>query len=204
MSLIIIDFEASSLLPGSFPIEVGWVHEDGSGESHLIRPADSWLDPARGNPGWSQESEAVHGISLAELQEHGEPADVVARRAEAVLCRPDVLPCSDAPPCDGYWLDRLFDAGGVRRQVKLTDIHSVYDWACRGLAVLLPPVDAPERRAAERRMQDIALDIIGDAEVAESERLSVRHRALEDAQSLWRTRQAILAAVQQRLQEAGL
>ena len=53
MSIVILDIEASSLLPGSFPIEIGWIYEDGSGESHLIRPAPAWLDPAHGNPAWS-------------------------------------------------------------------------------------------------------------------------------------------------------
>ena len=36
--------EASSLGDHSYPIEVGWVLEDGSPESHLIRPPPEWTD----------------------------------------------------------------------------------------------------------------------------------------------------------------
>ncbi len=64
VTVIIVDLEASSLLPGTFPIEVAWVFEDGSGEAHLIRPVAEWLDPARDNPGWSAQGEKIHGISL--------------------------------------------------------------------------------------------------------------------------------------------
>ena len=62
-----VDFEASSLRSGSFPIEVAWVNEDGQGESYLIRPAEGW------NPEWSPQSERTHGIALAALLEHGVP-----------------------------------------------------------------------------------------------------------------------------------
>ena len=51
--ILFLDFEASSLLPGSFPIEVAWVDETGQGESYLIRPHEGWLDEVAGNPGWS-------------------------------------------------------------------------------------------------------------------------------------------------------
>ena len=37
-----LDFEASSLEKGGFPVEVGWVLEDGAEEAHLIRPAPDW------------------------------------------------------------------------------------------------------------------------------------------------------------------
>ncbi len=37
-----IDVEASSLSEYSFPIEVGWVLEDGTGTSYLIRPEPTW------------------------------------------------------------------------------------------------------------------------------------------------------------------
>jgi hypothetical protein len=35
---VFLDFEASSLGKNGYPIEVGWVFEDGACEAHLIRP----------------------------------------------------------------------------------------------------------------------------------------------------------------------
>ena len=45
--LVFLDFEASSLGKRSYPIEVGWVFEDGRSEAHLIRPAPGTLRPRR-------------------------------------------------------------------------------------------------------------------------------------------------------------
>ena len=42
--LAFLDFEASSLGKKSYPIEVAWVFEDGTSESHLITPAPEWTD----------------------------------------------------------------------------------------------------------------------------------------------------------------
>jgi hypothetical protein len=42
--LAFLDFEASSLGKKSYPIEVAWVFEDGTSESHLIKPAPEWTD----------------------------------------------------------------------------------------------------------------------------------------------------------------
>jgi DNA polymerase III epsilon subunit-like protein len=54
--LAFLDFEASSISNKSYPIEVGWVFEDGSGEDFLIRPEQSWTD-------WSANAQAIHGIT---------------------------------------------------------------------------------------------------------------------------------------------
>ena len=53
-----LDFEASSLEKGGFPVEVGWVLEDGTEEAHLIRPAPDWTV-------WSAEAEAIHHLPRA-------------------------------------------------------------------------------------------------------------------------------------------
>jgi hypothetical protein len=203
MTLFFLDFEASSLLPGSFPIEVAWVAEDGTSESHLIRPADHWLDAARGHPGWSPESEMIHGISLESLMREGEPVEVVARRTEDVLTRLTALVCSDSPPSDGYWLQRLLEAGNMRREVPIVDIYTVYGWSCRALLHLLPPIDHPDRSRGEQRVSNLSREIVGRAEEAEHVAQRIRHRALPDALSLWRTQQAIKAEVRRQLQEAG-
>ena len=201
MTLIIVDVEASSLLPGGFPIEIGWVLEDGVGESHLIKPADDWLDSKRGHPGWSVESERIHGISLQTLLEDGEPVEAVARRAEAVLTPSTVLACSDAPSYDAAWLQRLFEAGGVRRTVSVVDMQVVYGWACRALLALLPPPDNSEREREEQRIRNLTREIVERAEEVEHVSRRVRHRALPDAMSLWRTRQAIIEEVRRHLRD---
>ena len=203
MALVFLDFEASSLLPGSFPIEVAWVLADGTGESHLIKPADGWLDPARGNPGWSAESERVHGIPLSTLMEQGKPAEEVAARAEAVLSSIQVLACSDAPSHDAYWLQRLYEAGGIRRDASLVDVRRVYGMLCRPLLDLLPPVDDPDRWRVEQRVRNLSAEIVARAEEAEHVRQRVRHRALPDAQALWRTHVAIRQEVARHLREGG-
>ena len=203
MALVFLDFEASSLLPGSFPIEVAWVLEDGSGESHLIRPADGWLDPARGNPGWSPQSERVHGISLSTLAEDGKPAEKVAAMAQAVLSSPQVLACSDAPSHDAYWLQRLYEAGGIRRDATLVDVRRVYGMLCRPLLDLLPAVDDPDHWRVDQRVRNLSAEIVARAEEAEHVRQRVRHRALLDAQALWRTHVAIREEVARHLREAG-
>ena len=50
--IVFLDFEASSLSDDSYPIEVGWVFEDGRTEAHLIRPAPAWTD-------WDPAAEAI-------------------------------------------------------------------------------------------------------------------------------------------------
>jgi hypothetical protein len=72
-----LDLEASSLLPGGFPIEIAWVDETGHGESYLICPADVWLDEDKDHPNWSWESEQVHRIRLSTLLVEGIPHDDV-------------------------------------------------------------------------------------------------------------------------------
>ncbi|MEI4263634.1 3'-5' exonuclease [Roseovarius sp. D0-M9] len=70
-----LDFEASSLSPDSWPIEVGlsWL-ENGYVQtwSSLIRPASNWslFD-------WSLQSAAVHGITLEALHDAPIAAEVV-------------------------------------------------------------------------------------------------------------------------------
>jgi hypothetical protein len=58
-SPIFIDFEASSLGAGSFPIEVAWSRPDGSIGSYSIRPLPEWID-------WDDYTEQkIHHISRA-------------------------------------------------------------------------------------------------------------------------------------------
>jgi DNA polymerase III subunit epsilon len=103
MSLIFIDFEASSLSSQSYPIEIGcaWIEHDSVVQaSDLIRPDPTWP------PDWSHESAAVHGIRRGAL-EHAEPAIVIAGRFVPLLTGRTIV--CDAPEFDGRWLGRLVE-----------------------------------------------------------------------------------------------
>ena len=202
--ILFLDFEASSLLPGSFPIEVAWVDETGQGESYLIRPHEEWLDEAAGNPGWSAASAAVHGVGLETLMTEGVAAERVARRAAEVLCRSNVVACSDNPGFDGGWLETLLDAGRLRPSSALVDVRQAYVWACRPLRALFPPGPTISTEDADLRFRDLAKEIIAGAVEAEALRPRVHHRALPDAESLWRTWRAIRAEVGRRAARAGV
>jgi hypothetical protein len=105
---VFMDFEASGLTADSYPIEIAWVFEDGSGgESHLIRPADGWT-------AWTAAGEETHGISREKLTAEGAPADAVARRAVEALSGHDLY--ASAPEWDGKWLSDLLEAGGFARE----------------------------------------------------------------------------------------
>ena len=195
-----VDFEASSLLPGSFPIEVAWVDMDGVGESHLIRPTEEWLDGGRG---WSHQSEAVHGISLDTLMRDGEPPERVARRTAEVLAVAGLIVCSDAPGYDGHWMEMLLAEGGQQRGVRLADVAQLYGFACRPLLDGLVQLDGLERERAEAGIRNLAREIVAGAEEAERLRLRVRHRALADAEGLWWTWMAVQAEVARHLAEGG-
>ena len=197
-----VDFEASSLLPGSFPIEVAWVDMHGQGESYLIRPTNEWLDDGYG---WSHQSEAVHGISLDMLMREGTPLERVAKRAVDVLSPRGVMAFSDAPGYDGAWMDELLAAGETRksrhlrgRAVRLFDVTQSYGWACRPLLDTLASLDGAEREDAERLVRRTAMEIITRAQQAEAMRSRVQHRALVDAESLWRTWRAVREEVERR------
>lgn len=177
-----IDFEASSLRPGSFPIEVAWVDMHGHGESHLIRPAPDWLS----SDGWEWDavSESVHGISLEVLMRDGKDAGMVARRLAKAIG--DAQAYSDAPGHDGAWLECLLDEGGRAGAVKLSSVRTAYGMACLPFFERLPKDEGivkGVRWAMEtRRMRQV----VRAAEEAEEELPRV-HRALPDALALWRT-----------------
>lgn len=165
-----LDFEASSLRDDSYPIEVGWVFEDGREEAHLIRPAPSWTD-------WDVSAEGVHGIGRETLLAEGEPHEAVARRVLDELAPHAVY--VGAPSWDGRWLSVLLRAGGFpRHAMRFHDSdEAMMEAALAGLAGAYPP--------------DLLKQAAGD--LVERERLAaahrpVAHRALPDARAerdLW-------------------
>ena len=104
LSPVFIDFEASSLSPNSWPIEVGVAWLDGHRveiRSKLIKPHNIWdLDD------WSDESAAVHNIPFHDL-ENAESAEEVARWLKTEVGGRMLV--SDAPKFDQHWLDRLMN-----------------------------------------------------------------------------------------------
>lgn len=177
-----IDFEASSLLPGSFPIEVAWVDQHGVGESHLIRPAADWM--SEDGAEWDAVSEDVHGISLETLLRDGEDAGVVARRlVQAIGAAPAY---SDATGYDGAWLETLLDEGGQSGAVRLCSVLEAYSSACQPLFDRLPKKPGLVRNALQA-MQVLRARHLVDAAVAAEAHSPRIHRALPDAVAMWRT-----------------
>ena len=149
---IFIDFEASSLdLISSYPIEVGIGSQSGA-FGWLIRPVGSWRD-------WSEDSEAVHGISKDRLQREGLPVREVCKALNDHIR--EVCFC-DAYTFDQFWLTRLFRAAGIQPTFRLESVVE-----------LLTP------------RQAVRWPVIRRAWLSES---GIRvHRAVEDARTAFET-----------------
>lgn len=165
---VFLDFEASSLAKASYPIEVGWVFEDGTEEAHLIRPAPAWTD-------WDASAEALHHISRDRLLSEGEPHGAVAQRMLDVLSGHAVYATS--PSWDGKWLSVLLRAAGQpRHALRLRDADEAHLEAATEVLV-------PAGRG------DLAAAVIHRARL-EAKGRTVLHRALDDAhqeRDLWLT-----------------
>jgi len=135
--LVFLDFEASSLAPDSYPIEVGWVFEDGRCEDHLIRPHAAWRD-------WAPDAQDLHQISRERLAREGCPASDVARRVLAALGGHAVR--SGSAVWDGKWLRCLLGAAGLPLHgVQIADAGAASAQAARViLRTLLPEQDLIE------------------------------------------------------------
>jgi len=119
MSFIAIDFEASCLPQHgrSFPIEVGIATADGRSRSWLIRPHPLWADWQ-----WSDDAQALHGLTLNRLHEEGlEVAEVAARLREAVG---DTVLIADSV-LDDYWSRTLFEAAGDPAHLPVTTLGAL-------------------------------------------------------------------------------
>lgn len=116
----VLDFGASSLSNISWPVEVGnsWIEGDRVQTwSSLIQPHPKW-----DISDWSIQSEAVHQIPLANL-ENAPPASCVAR--ELISMTSDLTLVSDAPEFEHRWLSRLLEAGGISAVPAIEDFHTV-------------------------------------------------------------------------------
>jgi DNA polymerase III epsilon subunit-like protein len=161
---VFLDFEASSLSKKSYPIEVGWVFEDGTQEAHLIRPAPEWTD-------WDAEAALMHGLTREQLRAQGEPVGDVAARMVDVLLGHQVY--ASAPSWDGKWLSVLLRAAGhPRHELRLMDSDIVLAEAVRARL---------GGAASQERVTALIEAVRKGAGANEPE-----HRALADARREWR------------------
>lgn len=109
----IIDLEASGFGRGSYPIEVGVALPDGSIHSTLIKPPETWVH-------WSEEAEAIHGISRELLHDEGKTPREVAMFLNNLLMGETLY--SDAWSFDSSWLGRLFDEAEIVQRFRLDTI----------------------------------------------------------------------------------
>ncbi|WP_426416266.1 hypothetical protein [Aestuariirhabdus sp. LZHN29] len=115
---LFIDYEASSLHEGSYPIEVGVALADGTTRCWLIRPQIQWTD-------WDPVSAGVHNIPRDQLYAEGMSACAVAAELNQQFAR-KTLYC-DGYPYDNYWQQRLFDAAGFCAAFELRSVLTLLD-----------------------------------------------------------------------------
>jgi DNA polymerase III epsilon subunit-like protein len=110
----VLDFEASGLGQGSYPIEVGIVLNNGHAYHSLISPCLSWTH-------WTQSAENIHGISREDLTRYGKPLKQVCEEMNT-LCAGQTL-YSDCWVLDSQWLSRLFGAAGMHPSFQLSPME---------------------------------------------------------------------------------
>jgi hypothetical protein len=87
-NILIIDFEASGLHSDSYPTEIAWMDpvQDDKATSYLIKPTRDWLDSR-----WDPQAQELTGISQKMIIEHGMPFIDVAKIAEKVIAKADII-----------------------------------------------------------------------------------------------------------------
>lgn len=117
--MICIDLEASGLAAESYPIEIAWACvETDRRDSFLIDP-----ESAPGWTYWDEYAEELHGIEPELLQREGIPVTQACRRLNQALEGEQVI--SDAFEYDSFWLNRLYQAAGMKPEFRLTGLESV-------------------------------------------------------------------------------
>jgi hypothetical protein len=114
----VIDIEASGFGRGSYPIEIGFVREDGLAWCSLISPLPEWTH-------WDPQAQQLHGISRESLQRVGRSPLAVAARLNQDLAGRTVY-------CDGWahdysWLSALFDAAGLQQVFRLESVNHLLE-----------------------------------------------------------------------------
>ena len=117
-AISVIDLEASGFGRGSYPIEVGFVLDDGRAYCTLIQPADGWTH-------WDASAGALHGITRQTLAQHGRPAVLVASMLNQQLAGRTLY--SDAWAHDYAWLAVLFEEADLAPAFKLESVVALLD-----------------------------------------------------------------------------
>ena len=122
--MAIIDFEASGLGIGTYPIEVGvalWPSAEDRATvwSTLIRPAPEWVRDGD----WHEAGQKIHGISPHDLEHGMDPVDVMAH-LNAMLQDVGVVHC-DGGKHDAHWMTTLRIAAGVPARFVLGSISAI-------------------------------------------------------------------------------
>lgn len=157
--LFTIDFEASSLLPGSYPIEVGiarWQSPDSpvEGWSTLIRPIPLWREIGS----WTAGAQAVHGIYVEELENGLNPSEALS--ILNLVIGPHATFCNGGA-FDFGWTRRLVLAAGFMNTFRMGDVDMLFgrcdaDGSAR-LARWLDGNPAPHRAGPDAERLILAL-----------------------------------------------
>lgn len=122
-----LDIEASGFGRHGYPIEIGYVRDDGQSWCTLIRPLPEWTH-------WDPRAEQVHHIARPTLLEHGRTPAAVARALNEALAGRTVY--CDAWAHDYAWLALLYEAAETTPAFHLESVHRLLD---DGLRAALEP-----------------------------------------------------------------
>jgi hypothetical protein len=166
---VFLDFEATSLSKTSYPIEVGWVFEDGLAEGHLIKPAPGWTD-------WDERAATIHGITQEQLARDGRPHSEVCRLLVKSLTGHALY--ARSPSWDGKWLSVLLRSSGYPRHLlRLQDCKEAF-------------VEAAAERLGGGASEEMIARVIANARMI-AEASPPGHRAVADARREWEIWKAI-------------
>ena len=119
--IFIIDFEASSLTAGSYPIEVGvcrWTSpaQTIEGCSTLIKPTPEWSKDGT----WWSSSQEIHGIGAAELRGGLDPSSTIDALNDIIG---ENIAFCDGGAHDLRWLQPLVNASALQPTWALGDFN---------------------------------------------------------------------------------
>jgi hypothetical protein len=105
--VLAIDFEASCLPRHgrSYPIEVGIADDNGTARSWLIRPVAEWKGWT-----WTEEAEAMHGLTRQRLFDEGQLVTAVASELIEATAGCRLIADSEL---DDYWMRTLMTAASI-------------------------------------------------------------------------------------------
>jgi hypothetical protein len=135
-----LDIEASGFGRHGYPIEIGYVRDDGHAWCTLIRPLPEWTH-------WDAQAEQVHCITRATLLERGRAPLTVARTLNAALAGRTVY--CDAWAHDYAWLALLYEAAETTPSFRLESVHRLLDDDLR--AALVPALQQERERDGGQR-----------------------------------------------------